>query len=119
MPERIDDICPSPGQIPEQPTEPLVAPIYLSSVYACGDPQQAEAMLAGELPGHVYRRDGHPNSELLAEKCRQLHAAPRAAITASGMGGLALALVSQCRQGDHVVIGNQMYGRSLLLLADE
>jgi cystathionine beta-lyase/cystathionine gamma-synthase len=76
-------------------------------------------MLAGELPGHVYRRDGHPNSELLAEKCRQLHGAPRAAITASGMGALALALVSQCKQGDHVVVGNQMYGRSLLLLTDE
>jgi cystathionine beta-lyase/cystathionine gamma-synthase len=119
MPDRPDDICPSYMKLPTQPTEPLAAPIYPSSVYICGDPQQTEAMLAGELPGHVYRRDGHPNSELLAEKCRQLHGAPRAAITASGMGGLALALVSQCRQGDHLVVGNQMYGRSMLLLADE
>ena len=119
MPDRPDDICPGFIKISTQATEPLVAPIYPSSVYICGNPQQAEAMLAGELPGHVYRRDGHPNSELLAEKCRQLHGAPRAVISASGMGGLALALISQCRQGDHIVVGSQMYGRSLLLLADE
>jgi cystathionine beta-lyase/cystathionine gamma-synthase len=97
----------------------LVEPIYPSSVYRCADPAQAAAMLAGDAPGHVYRRDGHPNSELLAEKCRQLHGAPRAAIAASGMGALALALVSQCQQGDHIVIGNQLYGRSMLLLNDE
>ncbi len=76
-------------------------------------------MLAGRVPGNVYRRDGHPNAEILAEKCRQLHAAPRAAIISSGMGALALALVSQCRQGDHIVVGHQIYGRSLLLFSDE
>jgi cystathionine beta-lyase/cystathionine gamma-synthase len=114
-----DDICPRPAKIATQPTEPLVAPICPSSVYVCTDPSQAAAMLAGELPGHVYRRDGHPNAELLAEKCRELHGAPRAAIAASGMGALALALVSQCRQGDHIVAGSQMYGRSLLLFNEE
>ncbi|HEY2147896.1 MAG TPA: aminotransferase class I/II-fold pyridoxal phosphate-dependent enzyme [Pirellulales bacterium] len=119
MASRPDDICPAPAAVSKQPTEPLVAPIFASSVYICGDPLQAEAMLAGKIPGHVYRRDGHPNAEILAEKCRQLHGAPRAAITASGMAATALALVSQCRQGDHVVLSNQMYGRSLLLLSDE
>jgi cystathionine beta-lyase/cystathionine gamma-synthase len=114
-----DDICPRPAKIATQPTEPLVAPICPSSVYVCTDPAQADAMLAGDLPGHVYRRDGHPNAELLAEKCRELHGAPRAAIASSGMGAMALALVSQCRQGDHIVAGNQMYGRSLLLLNEE
>ncbi len=119
MTDSPDDICPRPAKIATQPTEPLVAPICPSSVYICTDPAQAEAMLAGELPGHVYRRDGHPNAELLAEKCRELHGAPKAAIAASGMGALALAVVSQCRQGDHIVAGSQMYGRSLLFLNEE
>jgi len=119
MTSRPDDICPTPAALSQQPTEPLVPPIYAGSVYICGDPLQAEAMLAGKIPGHVYRRDGHPNAEILAEKCRQLHGAPRAAIAPSGMGAMALALVSQCRQGDHVVLSNQMYGRSLLLLTEE
>jgi O-acetylhomoserine/O-acetylserine sulfhydrylase-like pyridoxal-dependent enzyme len=119
MPSQPDDICPRPEKLPPQPTEPLSAPIYLSSVYQCDNPADAAEMLAGDVPGHVYRRDGHPNSVLLAEKCRQLHVAEEAAITASGMAALALALVSQCRQGDHVVISNQMYGRSMSLLGAE
>jgi cystathionine beta-lyase/cystathionine gamma-synthase len=119
MASRPDDICPAPAAAPKQPTAPLVAPIYASSVYICGDTLQAEAMLAGTIPGHVYRRDGHPNAEILAGKCRQLHVAPRAAITASGMAAMALGLVSQCRHGDHVVLSNQMYGRSLQLLTVE
>ncbi len=119
MPDRPDDICPRPSKLPSQPTTPLAAPIFASSVYICDDPQQAAAMLAHEAPGHAYRRDGHPNAELLAEKCRQLHGAPQAAITNSGMGAMALAMVSQCRQGDHVVLSNQMYGRSLAILTEE
>jgi cystathionine beta-lyase/cystathionine gamma-synthase len=119
MPAQPDDICPRPEKLPPQPTQPQSAPIYLSSVYQCDNPADAAAMLAGDVPGHVYRRDGHPNSVLLAEKCRQLHGAEEAAITASGMAALALALVSQCRQGDHVLISNQMYGRSMSLLGAE
>ena len=119
MPENIDDICPRPQTLPPQRTEPLATPIYTSSVYRCQDPAQAAAILAGELPGYVYSRDGHPNADLLAEKCRQLHAAERAAIAGSGMGALALALLSQLTAGGHIVVSNQLYGRSQTLLVDE
>lgn len=119
MTVKPDDLCPRAEKLPQQPTEPLAAPIYLSSVYKCDNPADAAAMLAGDAPGHVYRRDGHPNSLMLSEKCCQLHGAEHAAIAASGMAALALALVSQCRQGDHLVISNQMYGRSMSLLGAE
>jgi cystathionine beta-lyase/cystathionine gamma-synthase len=101
------------------PTEPLAEPIYLSSVYQCRDPRQADALLGGAEPGFVYSRDGHPNAASLAEKCRELHGAERAAIAGSGMGALALAVLSQLKQGDHVVVSRQLYGRSLVLLVDE
>ncbi len=119
MTDKIDDICPRPQNLPAQTTEPLATPIYTSSVYRCHDPAQAAAMLAGELPGYVYSRDGHPNADLLADKCRQLHRAERAAIAGSGMGALALAVLSQLNAGDHIVVSNQLYGRSQLLLTDE
>jgi cystathionine beta-lyase/cystathionine gamma-synthase len=107
-----DDICPQPGRLPPAPTEPLAAPIWLSSVYRCHDPQQAEALLAGIHPGHVYSREGHPNAQLLAEKCCALHGAPQGAVVASGMAALAVVLLAQCQQGDHVVVSDQLYGRS-------
>jgi cystathionine beta-lyase/cystathionine gamma-synthase len=119
MAKRIDDLCPRPQLAPLLSGEPLAPPIHLSSVYRCQTPEQAAALLAGELPGYVYRRDGHPNADFLADKCRQLHSAERAAITASGMGALALALVSQTTAGDHLIVSSRLYGRSHLLLVDE
>jgi cystathionine beta-lyase/cystathionine gamma-synthase len=99
--------------------QPASAPLYLASVYACGDVEHADAVLSGREPGYAYRRDGHPNADALAEKCRLLHAAERAALAASGMGALALALLSQARQGDHLVASDQLYGKSLALLTQE
>lgn len=117
--DQPDDICPRPVRHSAGPTRPHAPPIYLSSVYECGDPEQAEAMLSGSDPGYVYARDGHPNADMLAEKCRQLHGAERAAITSSGMGALALALLSQLEPGDHVVYSNQLYGRTETLIGVE
>jgi cystathionine beta-lyase/cystathionine gamma-synthase len=117
--ETPDDLCPRPERVPEGKTRPHAPPIYLSSVYECRDPQQADALLEGRERGYVYARDGHPNADLLAEKCRALHGTERAAIAASGMGALALLVLSQLESGDHVVVSNQLYGRTLSLLAGE
>ena len=114
-----DDICPRPDELPPQTTQPHSAPIYLTSVWRCDDPRQADDMLGGRTPGYVYQRDGHPNADLFAEKCRELHHAERAAITSSGMAALSLALLSQLRTGDHVVASRNLYGKSLLLLGTE
>jgi len=105
--------------MPQAPTQPLSAPIFLSAVYQCRDPEQAAELLAHTMPGYAYRRDGHPNADLLAEKCRQLHGAERAAVTGSGMAALALAMLSQLQSGDHVVVSNQLYGRSQALFTSE
>jgi cystathionine beta-lyase/cystathionine gamma-synthase len=43
----------------------------------------------------------------------------RAAIAASGMGALALLALSQLEPGDHVVVSNQLYGRTHTLLVSE
>ena len=61
--DQPDDLCPRPAKIPATPTRPHSPPLYLSSVYECDSPQQADALLAGREPGYVYSRDGHPNAE--------------------------------------------------------
>src|SRR5205823_3861378 len=63
--------------------------------------------------------DGHPNAYLLAEKLKSLHSAARGAITGSGMAALAAAMLSQLQMGDHAVVGNRMYGKTLALFAGE
>ena len=97
----------------------LAPPIYPATVYACGSPQQAADLLAGKTEGFIYSRDGHPNSDMLAEQCKAWHSAEQAAITGSGMAALALALISQLKQGDHVLLSHQLYGRTLGLFTTE
>ena len=119
MPANPDDLCPQPDRVESGATEPLVPAIYPAAVYRCDDPAQANALLGGELPGYVYRRDGHPNADVLAEKCRQLHGAERAAICASGMSALAAVLLAHLESGDHVVVSDALYGRSVQLFTKE
>jgi cystathionine beta-lyase/cystathionine gamma-synthase len=76
-------------------------------------------MLEGEAAGYVYSRDGHPNADMLAEQCRKLHRAERAALVATGMGALAVIVLAELQQGDHIVVSHQLYGASLDLLVGE
>lgn len=119
MPARPSDLYPRHEPLPPLLTQPHAPPIYPTSVWACESPQQADEMLSGRTEGYVYQRDGHPNAYLLAEKLRQLHSADRGAITASGMGALAAALLSQLQMGDHAVVGSRLYGKTLSLFGLE
>jgi cystathionine beta-lyase/cystathionine gamma-synthase len=116
---RPDDLCPRPQPLPPMATTPHAPPIYPTSVWVCESAQQADDLLAGREAGYVYQRDAHPNAWLLAEKCRQLHGAEQAAITASGMGALAAALLSQLQTGDHCIVGSRMYGKTHVLFGGE
>jgi cystathionine beta-lyase/cystathionine gamma-synthase len=112
MPPNPDDLCPQPDRVTPGATEPLVPPIYPAAVYRCDDPAQADALLSGEMAGYIYRRDAHPNAQVLADKCRLLHAADHAAICGSGMSALSAALLAHLQSGDHVVVSDSLYGRT-------
>jgi cystathionine beta-lyase/cystathionine gamma-synthase len=114
-----EDLCPRPDRVPPLPAEPLVPAIYPAAVYRCESPEQAERLLSGELAGYVYSRDGHPNADVLSEKCRQLHGADQAAVCSSGMAALAVAMLSQLTGGDHLIASSHLYGRTLGLLEGE
>ncbi len=114
-----DDICPRPDQPVPQRTQPLAPAIYPTSVWVCNDTDQADSLLAGDIDGYIYQRDGHPNADAFAEKVAVLHRAEHVAVTSAGMAALSVAVLSQLQQGDHIVIGRQLYGRSLLLLTQE
>ena len=98
---------------------PSTPPIFPAAVYACESTDQAEQLLGGAADGYVYQRDGHPNADWLAEKCRKLHHADSATITSSGMAALGATLLSHAQSGDHMVISDQLYGRTSLVFGSE
>ncbi len=119
MSERPEDICPRPDFVRPFATRPLAPPLYTSAVYQCESPAQADAMLARQEYGYVYSRDAHPNRDLLADKCRELHEAQEATIGASGMSVLAAAALAVLTPGDETIVSDQLYGRSIHLFASE
>ena len=113
------DECPKSRQVRWGDSQPARPGIYPASVYSCKNTSQAESLLAGTSAGYVYQRDGHPNGDLLAHKCAVLHGTDRAAITPSGMSAFSLAILSHLETGDHILISDQLYGRTSLLVAEE
>ena len=119
MEKRTKDLCPQPYPTPRTPLPPHVPPIFPASVYRCRDLDETRQLLEGELEGYVYQRDGHPNADVLAQRCQELHRADWAVITGSGMSALAAAILSRVSQGDHILASDQLYGHSLRLVLRE
>jgi cystathionine beta-lyase/cystathionine gamma-synthase len=94
-------------------------PLYLSSVWECRDPQQADEILGGKQAGYVYRRDGHPNADALAAECSRWHGVERGITTSSGMSALSAAVLAVAKAGDHVLLSNRLYGKTGYLLSAE
>lgn len=113
------DLCPAPTHLNRPAQSGSRSAIELAVVYPAASPAEADARLGGLQAGYVYQRDSHPNADDLAERCRELHRAERAAITSCGMSALALAQLALLRSGDHVVVSSLMYGKTITLLTSE
>ncbi len=70
----------------------------------------------GTRSGFIYARDGHPNAAQLAEKLAKLEGGEAALICASGMGAIAAAFLSLLSQGDHALVSDGIYGRTIALV---
>ena len=103
----------------ERHPQPVAPPLELTTVWQCASVEQAERLLAGEMPGDVYRRDGHPGARRLTELWCRRHAARWAMATSSGMAALATLLLARLRSGDHVLLAEELYGRTQRLFQDE
>jgi cystathionine gamma-synthase len=71
------------------------------------------------LSGFTYAREGHPNAAVLAEKIDWLEGATGGIITGSGMAAVSAVFLGIFSAGDHVLAGDQLYGRSTRLLTQD
>jgi len=104
---------------PQSASRPVGTPIQPSVVYASPDPDTLDAQYTGVTPGYTYAREGHPNADVLARKIDGLEGAEGGLVTGSGMAAVTAALMGVLRAGDHVLGGDQLYGRSLRLLSQD
>ncbi len=103
---------------PDSASRPVVTPLQPSVVYASSDPDALDAQYA-DGTGFTYAREGHPNATVLAQKIDMLEGATGGIVTGSGMSAIGAVFLGLLRAGDHVLGGDQLYGRSLRLMTQD
>lgn len=106
-------------QWPESSTRPLVVPIQPSVVYRAESPDALDDLYEGREADFTYAREGHPNAAHLARRIDVLEGVEGGLIVASGIAAVSAAVMGLVSAGDHVLGGNQLYGRSLRMLTDD
>ncbi len=104
---------------PDSASRPVGTPIQPSVVYASRDPDALDAQYEGGAAGYTYAREGHPNADVLARWIDSLEGAEGGLVTGSGMAAVTAVLLGLLKNGDHVVGGDQLYGRSLRLMRED
>jgi cystathionine gamma-synthase len=96
------------GQEPDAEFGAVSVPIYQTSTYA----QPA----VGKPKAYDYARGGNPTREALQQVLASLEGGTRALSFSSGLGATTTLLLT-LRPGDHVVLGDDVYGGTYRLLA--
>ncbi len=104
---------------PSSVSRSVVTPLQPSVVYASQSPDQLDQQYEGEIHGYTYSREGHPNATVLAQKIDAMEGATGGIVTASGMAAVTAAMLGLLKSGDHVIGGDQLYGRSLRLMTQD
>ena len=104
---------------PASSSRPVTSPLFPTVVWASESPDALDAQYEGRNPGHTYAREGHPNAEVLARAIDALEGAEGGFVVGSGMAAVTAAVLGLLKAGDHVVGGDQLYGRSLVLLRED
>lgn len=95
-------------QVPDD-NRPLVAPIYQSVKFTFDDVEETQRQSRGERDGFVYSRVSNPTLRQLELTLAELQGRDACLLTASGIAAVHLALLSLCKQGDHVICFAEMY----------
>jgi cystathionine gamma-synthase len=103
---------------PDGASRPLATPIQPSVVYTSESPDALDAQYGGLTPGYTYAREGHPNADVLARRIDAMEGAEGGLVVGSGMAAVTLALLGAAQAGDHILGGDQLYGRSLRLMSE-
>ena len=113
------------SDIPQSASRPVATPLFTSVVYASPSADTLDAQYEGKVDGYTYAREGHPNADILASKIDSLEGiasdgdAPGGIVTSSGMGAISAMFLGLLKQGDQVLAGDQLYGRSLRMLSQD
>jgi cystathionine beta-lyase/cystathionine gamma-synthase len=90
------------GQTPDPVTGAVITPIYQTTTFAQED--------AGVHKGYDYSRSGNPTRTVLEQVLASLEGGQHGFCFASGLGALTTLTMALFQPGDHLVVGDDVYG---------
>ena len=90
--------------------DPVVGPIYQTSLFTFKDFDTMRRAFAGERQGYVYSRVGNPTVHDFERRIAALEGAEAARGFASGMGAISATVLSIVESGDRIVAVKHCYG---------
>ena len=101
------------GEGPDPTTHAHATPIYATATFAfdtAADKEAAvDAALEWDPTSYFYSRTGNPTNRALEEKIASLEGAEDCVVSASGMASVAATLFAHLDQGDHLVVGDELF----------
>jgi len=120
MPDRqfgFDTLCLHAGHIPDSATGARALPIYQTTSFVFDNADHAASLFNLSTFGNVYSRISNPTVAALEERVAALEGGRAALATATGMAAQMVALLTLCKQGDHIVASRTLYGGTYTQLA--
>lgn len=105
------------GRINDEQFGSLATPLYQTSTFIFENAQQGADRFAGEEEGYIYSRLGNPTTRQLEMRVAAMEQMGDAAATATGMGAVSGALLSNLQAGDHMIASKAIYGCSYALIS--
>ena len=113
----FDTLCLHAGQIPDAATGARALPIYQTTSFVFDSADHAASLFNLQTFGNVYSRISNPTVAALEERIAALEGGCAALAAATGMAAQMLALLTLCRNGDHIVASRTLYGGTYSQLA--
>ncbi|MFN2189564.1 MAG: trans-sulfuration enzyme family protein, partial [Candidatus Promineifilaceae bacterium] len=100
----------------QNPSSGVSSPIFQSSTFRFSDPEEMAAAMASRAHPQFYGRYATPNTRQVESVIAEMEGGEAALAAASGMGAIALVLLSFLKNGDHLIAQRNIYPTSYNLM---
>jgi len=98
------------GQQPDPTTGSRAVPIYQTTSYQFNSTEHAANLFALKEFGNIYTRIMNPTSDVLEQRIADLEGGVGGLVASSGHAAQAMAILTLCGAGDHIVSSSRLYG---------
>jgi len=112
-PIQVSKICIHEGEERFNPYDAITTPIVQTSTFIFKDTDAIEGYTKRGEPHYEYMRYGSPTQSAAEDKLAALHGAESALLFSSGMNAICTSLLCLLKAGDHLVITDDAYKKTL------